>query len=104
MFNKKTVLVIGAGGSQEANLPTGKELKDRIASLLDIRFEDRIRRSSGDPLILDALRHLVRQPNGQPGDINPHLHACWAIRDAMPQAISIDNFIDAHSGDDKIEL
>jgi hypothetical protein len=27
MFNKKTVLVMGAGGSQEVNLPTGKELK-----------------------------------------------------------------------------
>lgn len=27
-----------------------------------------------------------------------------AIRDAMPQALSIDNYLDAHSSDEKIEL
>jgi hypothetical protein len=32
------------------------------------------------------------------------VHACWRIRDAMPQAISIDNFIDVHQGDKHVEL
>ncbi len=35
----KTVFVIGAGASKEANLPTGIELKDKISALLDIRFD-----------------------------------------------------------------
>lgn len=35
----KTVFVIGAGASKEANLPTGEELKSSISSFLDIRFE-----------------------------------------------------------------
>lgn len=104
MFNKKTVIVLGAGASEEVKLPTGKELKEIIAGLLDIRFEDGITWTSGDRIILNALRTVVRQSTGNPGDINPYLHAGWAIRDAMPQAISIDNFMDVHNEDKKIEL
>ena len=104
MFNKKTVVVIGAGASEEAKLPTGKEIKEIIAKLLDIRFEDGISWISGDRTILNALKIHVRLPDGHPGDINPYLLAGWTIRDAMPQAMSIDNFMDAHNGDKKIEL
>jgi hypothetical protein len=104
MFNKKTVVVIGAGASQEVKLPTGMDLKEQIATLLDIRFEDGLTKVSGDHIILEALRQHLRRPDGRPGDINPYLHAGWTIRDAMSQAISIDNFIDAHNGDEKIEL
>lgn len=49
------------------------------------------------------MESAVRQPDGR-RDINPHLRAARRIRDAMPQAISIDNFIDNHQGDEKIEL
>lgn len=104
MKNTKMVIVVGAGASREVNLPTGQELKEKIAGLLDIRFSDGYRRSSGDHLIHAALElHLQRQvPPSR--DINPHLHASWRIRDAMPQAISIDNFIDAHQGASGIEF
>jgi hypothetical protein len=33
-MSMKTVFVIGAGASKEANLPTGSELKVQIANLL----------------------------------------------------------------------
>src|SRR5690606_36661756 len=59
---------------------------------------------SGDETILQALRLAVQQEEPPTRDINPHLHVCWRIRDAMPQAISIDNFIDVHQGDLRIEL
>ncbi len=37
-MSKKTVYVLGAGASAEAGLPTGAELKNKIATLLsDIR-------------------------------------------------------------------
>lgn len=101
MFNKKTVIVVGAGASKEAGLPTGQELKTQIVSLLDIRFEWRDQKS-GDVTICEALRLFVKDET--PKDINPHLHAARHICDAMPQAISIDNFLDAHGGDEKIEL
>jgi len=102
MNNKKLTLVVGAGASKELGLPVGAELKAKIASLLDIKF-DLSQQKSGDYQIRSALESAVRRPDGY-RDINPHLHAAWRIRDAMPQAISIDNFIDNHQGDEKIEL
>lgn len=101
---KMLALVVGAGASKEANLPAGSELKQRIAEALDIRFIDEFidsRGATGDLLILRAFRELVRNSD-QPGDINPLLEASWRIRDAMPQAVSIDNFIDSHRGDQLI--
>ncbi len=104
LFNKKTLIVVGAGASKEVNLPTGHELKQRIASILDIQFEDGFRQSSGDYLVRQALEEAMKSEDPNVRDINPHLHAAWRIRDAMPQAISIDNFIDAHQGHGKLEL
>jgi hypothetical protein len=100
---QKTLFVIGAGASKEVNLPVGTELKKQISSSLDIRFDEwGSRRVSGDQIICDAFRVAARSDPRQ--DINPYLHSCWHIRDAMPQAISIDNFIDTHSDDERIEL
>lgn len=103
MFNQRTVIVVGAGASKEAGLPTGQELKAKIVSLLNIKF-DWNQQKSGDATICQALRLYVSKSEVNPKDINPHLHAAWHICDAMPQAISIDNFIDAHGTDKKIEL
>jgi hypothetical protein len=102
---KSLVLVVGAGASKEVNLPTGAELKTQIAQLLDIKYEDGFRRSSGDSLI-DRAFHLVARSFEAPltENINPLLHAAWRIRDAIPQAISIDNFIDSHRTDTTIAL
>lgn len=102
MFNNRTLLVVGAGASNECNLPTGLELRTQIARLLDIRFPNGYEMKSGDALICDALRLFVQNQGSR--DINPYLHAGWQIRDAMPQAISIDNFIDSHQSDKRLEL
>jgi len=100
---QKTLFVIGAGASNEVKLPVGADLKKLISNALDIRFDDfGSRRISGDQLICDAFRVAARSDPRQ--DINPFLHSCWHIRDAMPQAISIDNFIDTHSDDKRIEI
>jgi NAD-dependent SIR2 family protein deacetylase len=39
MFRSKTLFVVGAGASSEAGLPTGYELKNKIAELLNFHFE-----------------------------------------------------------------
>lgn len=104
MFNKKTFIVVGAGASKEANLPTGYELKQKIATILDIQFKNGSQQIRGDYVVCNAIRHAIQRDNPTARDINPHLHAARRIRDAMPQAISIDNFIDAHQGDNKLEL
>jgi hypothetical protein len=104
MFELRTLFVVGAGASCEAGLPAGNQLKHRIAQKLDIRFEDGSRLLSGDKDIVEALRSHVRRPSGQPGDINPYLHAAWRIRNAASQAVSIDAYLDAHQGDERMEL
>lgn len=98
----ETVFVIGAGASKEVDLPTGYELKGIISKLLDIRFDHK--QISGDYVITDSLRELVKDPSGKRGDINPYLHEAWHIRDALPLAISIDNFIDTQRKNEKIAL
>ena len=103
MFDKKTVLVIGAGASQEAKLPTGAGIKKQIADFLHLEL-NAFGRPLGDPIITGALLQHLGQQIGPPPDLQPYARAAEAIRNAMPQAISIDHFIDAHNGDDKIEL
>jgi len=100
MFNKKTVFVVGAGGSREVGLPMGEQLKSEIAQRVDIKFPDGYTQASGDRKITDALR-LFSEKRGE-RDINQYLHAGWAIAAAMPQAISIDNFLHTHSEDQYI--
>jgi len=102
---KSLVLVVGAGGSKEVDLPLGSELKGAIARALDIRYKDGYRRSSGDGMIDEAFRILARaQPAPRTNDINPFLHSSRRVANAMPQALSIDNFIDSHRGDASIAL
>jgi len=98
----KTVIVLGAGASKEVGLPTGIDLKKAIGQRLNIRFDTTGRMTSGDPHIFNALRQHVEKEAGR--NVNPYLNAARRIRAAMPQAISIDNFIDAHRGDGRIEL
>lgn len=100
-----TVYVIGAGASAEAKLPTGLELKDEIARLLNIKFDTfGGKLTSGDYIIVDALRKFVR--NGSDGNtsISPLIHNCRAISNGLSTAISIDNFLDNHRDNPEIAL
>ena len=97
MLRSKTLFIVGAGASKEASLPTGVELKSQIASLLDIT------QTSGDQEIAAALRYQARL-NSNPQNTGPYFLAARQVRDAMPQGISIDNFIEAHSGNKNIEI
>jgi hypothetical protein len=103
VFQKKTTIVIGAGASKEVGLPVGSELKNIISSDLDIKFDDFGReQKTGSHQIYSAITSIARMNNER--TTREYIDACWKISNAMPQAISIDNFIDAHKGDAKIEL
>lgn len=99
---KSLVLIVGAGASHEVNLPLGSKLKDQISTLLNFDYQLGLRLNSGDQLIEEAFKELASGARENPGDIGPYIRASWRIRDAMPQAISIDNFIDAHRSDSLI--
>ncbi len=103
-MSKNTVFVIGAGASHEVNLPIGEGLKDKISTLLDIRINQSGTQESGSSDIVKALRLSARSPDGHKLDIQPYLNSALHIRDALPLAISIDNFIDSQRGDEKIIL
>lgn len=103
---KKTIFVIGAGANKEINLPTGDELKETISHLLDIEF-DFNNQIKGDRLIASALRNSIENV----ADINvinrkysEYINCARHISAALPLAISIDNFIDAHKGNEQIIL
>lgn len=98
---RRIVFVVGAGASFEVHLPLGSGLKKDIASLLDIRYQTF--RMSGDDLIDAVFRIRSGQMDSHSSEFNSYLRAAWQIRDAMPQAISIDNFIDGHRGNKLIE-
>lgn len=100
--NKKTVFVVGAGASAEINFPLGSGLKHKIAERLDIR-SDGLSRIAGDPVIISALEAFLYKRFTNL-NVTPYILAARLISGAMPQASSIDNFIDAHRGNEKIEL
>lgn len=104
MFHSQTLFIVGAGASCEFGLPSGADIKSKIARLIDIRFENGHSLSSGDPQIVECFRRIAREDEHLNGDINPILHKSWLVRDALPAAISIDNLLHAHQGDVYTEL
>lgn len=103
MRNQKTVLVLGAGASHGFGLPLGNELKQQIATDLNIKFDDFGHSlGSGSHEIVDALRLLVRDENGHNGDINPHRASAVSIARAMSLSGSIDEFVERHRDDSKV--
>ncbi|MCG5484037.1 MAG: hypothetical protein KK482_09990 [Sinorhizobium meliloti] len=85
------MFVVGAGASVDFGFPMGDQLKDRIAGKLNFRFGNS---RQGDQSILETLMTLARR-NGHSLDL--YVNHAQAIASAMPQAISIDNFLHAHS-------
>lgn len=96
MPREKTVIVLGAGASKEAGLPTGAELKKKIASLLNFRVE-RWSLISGDNTIMQALLSVNNNSD-------QHIQTGKWIGSALTLATSIDSLIDNHQGNAEVEL
>jgi hypothetical protein len=93
VFKSKTLFIVGAGASQEAGLPTGTQLKTAIAERLGFEFSAGSL-VSGDRDIYEAILQYARKGNV---DSNTIVRDAATICNAMHQAISIDNFMDAHA-------
>ena len=52
---KKKVFVIGAGASNEVNMPLGKALIGQIAEKLDFDFDDFERQIKGSRTIMESI-------------------------------------------------
>ncbi|PCJ71261.1 MAG: hypothetical protein COA62_01215 [Rhodobiaceae bacterium] len=93
MLKSKTTIVLGAGASVDLNLPTGEELKETIARLLKFKFEAYNSVVTGSPLIASTIQLMTRK-EPELGDANHAFRIAREISGAMPQAISIDNYVD----------
>jgi hypothetical protein len=95
----KTVFVIGAGASKEANLPVGDELKDHIAHALNFP-------KKGDELIAQAFQYLKSPYCGhyQAFSSDELYRASRRIHEGLPLVNSIDNFLHSHNVDKAIEV
>lgn len=100
---KSLVLIIGAGASAEVGLPIGKELKISISEALNIQNDTMGNLTGGEKLIRDALNLLAQQyGNISHYELQDYIAAAKLIHDAMPQALSIDNFIDSHKKNGRV--
>jgi hypothetical protein len=92
-----TVFVVGAGASQELNLPIGSTLKKQISQALDFKY-DLGAPTSGDHIIHEAITLLSKDSNSR----RDLLEATQRIKNGLVQAISIDNFIHIHQDNKSI--
>jgi hypothetical protein len=93
--------IIGAGASNEVGMPTGYHLKSAIANALSFYVDEFRRLAGGDSTIRECLYKLAQNSSGAL-DVNVFLQAAHLINRAMPQAPSIDNFIDSHRSNEQI--
>lgn len=104
MLKIPTLFVVGAGASAEFDLPVGTKLASQISQSLDIRFGDfgQKMEGGGDHQIYSILQQVVQEDGTR--DVNPYLHACWLVRDGIQLSYSIDNFLDKHAHEPKVQL
>lgn len=93
--------VLGAGSSFEVDMPTGTELKSRIAKALSLKEDDFGRHIGGDDQLREALDQLAQRTD-EPAAKARYFSAAKLICGGMPQAPSIDNFIDSHRSNPQI--
>jgi hypothetical protein len=99
MFRRNTLFVVGAGASAEFGLPLGTLLARQITSKMDIRFESGFEFvGSGDLRLYEQLTNARRQ------DSDEWQPAAMRIRDGLPFAQSIDDFLDQRRSDNWVNL
>jgi hypothetical protein len=96
MFKQRTLFIVGAGASYEADLPVGIGLAKEIANLL-LTCDDRIPDLPGSQL-LRLLYDKIPQRE------NVFHRAAVAIREGVVLTDSIDDFLNRHSNDAAIQL
>lgn len=97
MDRLSTVVIVGAGASKELDLPLGSELKAEIASLFGGAYMQH------DDITYEAVRLADLTDNGV-NSPHPYWAAGERIARAMPQAISIDNFVHDQRDDPRIAI
>lgn len=99
MFHRRTLFVVGAGASTEFGLPVGTLLASRITNKMDIRYERGFEFvGTGDQPLYQQLIHARR------ADADNWHPAAMRIREGLPFAQSIDDFLDQRRSDKWVNL
>jgi len=99
MFKRQTLFILGAGASVEVGLPTGPVLTQQIRKKMDIRFErghDPI--GEGDMNLYRRLTQMMQK------EVDEYQDAAWLIRNGISLAQSIDDFLDLHRTNKRVNL
>ena len=104
METSTTVLILGAGASKEADLPLGGELKERISRILIPAAGPKgFPMDGGDPVVWRALHSIASDRSEPGGSIYWFEVAAEQIINSESLSLSIDSFLESHSGDFYIE-
>lgn len=98
MFRRRTLFILGAGASAEVGFPMGRQLADGIATRLDILFKHGFEQTKGDAQLYGQFQQKYPQERQE------YQAAAWRIRDGVRFASSIDDFLDIHNTDAKVQL
>lgn len=98
---KEITFVVGAGASSEYGLPVGDSLKKDIVEALR-------QRSPGgnvkDQALYYAMSHFAETDQESPNNLQPYINATDHISHSLVLSPSIDNFINSHQGDRRVEI
>jgi hypothetical protein len=96
----KVTFILGAGSSAEIGMPIGSSLKEQIELCLDFTVSDGMI-TGGNALVRDAIIHLANSSKVEGVAL---IHAARLISRSMPQALSIDNFINSHRSNPNVAI
>jgi len=99
MFRSKTLFIVGAGASKEANFPIGTELTEKIAHSWDFEFDCGFLKK-GNPQFLGYLQRSL----GDNHKVNEHIKSGRQFSEGLKLANSIDSYIYAHQHDPNVTL
>jgi hypothetical protein len=101
MIRSKTVFIVGAGASNEVELPLGQQLTKEIAGALNFRPGNQLHTSM---LVRAGLSVAAQKLEPFQGKQNEIFQKAVGMSDALATAASIDVFIDNHADDPAIGL
>jgi hypothetical protein len=94
VFKRRTLFILGAGASEEVGLPLGTLLARQITNKMDIRFQHGHEFvGAGDLQLYTELTNARREDSDQ------WFSAATRIREGLPFARSIDDFLDQRRTD-----
>jgi len=96
-FSANTLLIVGAGASNEIGFPMGSDLKDRIRACTNIEWNGI--ELTGDKEFCALAEDYARTRGGQ---VSPILEACKHIHSNVLLSGSIDEFLSSHQEDETI--